>query len=98
MQQRLAIARALVGRPSVLLLDEPFSALDVGSKRGLILRLNRLRAEQDLTVVIVTHDLGDAVEMADRVVLLEGRPARPVAERRIDSDGSVDDLRQTLEK
>lgn len=97
MQQRLAIARALVGRPSVLLLDEPFSALDVGSKRPLILRLDRLRAEQDLTVVIVTHDLGDAVEMADRVVLLEGRPARPVAERRIDG-GSVDDLRQTLEE
>ena len=98
MQQRLAIARALVGRPSVLLLDEPFSALDVGSKRALIARLDRLRTEKDLTIVIVTHDLGDAVEMADRVVLLEGKPARPVAEQRIDRDGSLDELKQTLEE
>ena len=73
-QQRIALARALAARPKLLLLDEPFSALDENLReemRGLVLELRR---EFDMTVILVTHDRGEALSMSDRVALLfDGR-------------------------
>ena len=76
MQQRVAIARALAAEPRVLLLDEPFSSVDALTRlelQGLILDL---WAKEGLTVLLVTHDVEEAVYLSDRIVLLTRRPAQ----------------------
>jgi NitT/TauT family transport system ATP-binding protein len=70
-QQRLAIAQALAARPRVLLLDEPFGALDPGTKASMHDFLGELRAEEAMTVFMVTHDLSEAFKLADRVVVFD---------------------------
>ena len=73
-RQRVALARALAVQPKVLLLDEPFGALDAKVRQGLRRWLRRLHAEINLTSVFVTHDQEEALELADRVVIMnEGR-------------------------
>lgn len=75
MQQRVQIARALAMRPSVLLMDEPFGALDAMTKASLQDQLQRVQGLTNTTVVFVTHDVEEAVYLSDRVVVLAGRPA-----------------------
>ncbi|MEJ6391919.1 ATP-binding cassette domain-containing protein [Gymnodinialimonas sp. 2305UL16-5] len=71
MQQRLAIAQALAARPRILLLDEPFGALDPGTREQMHGFLQDLRAETDMTVFMVTHDLAEAFKLGDRVIVFD---------------------------
>ena len=76
-QQRIAVARALAGEPRILLLDEPFSALDRDTRSTLRALLRQIVDDHGITALLVTHDLDDIVDLADRVVLYE--PGRTLA-------------------
>ena len=84
MQQRASICRALVHQPKMLLLDEPFGALDAFTREELWCVLRDLHAARGITVVLVTHDLREAVFLADRVFVMSSRPGRILEERKID--------------
>jgi NitT/TauT family transport system ATP-binding protein len=75
MQQRVQIARALAMRPSVLLMDEPFGALDAMTKASLQDQLQRVQEATETTIVFVTHDVEEAVYLSDRGIVLKGKPA-----------------------
>ena len=75
MAQRVALVRALVCKPSVLLLDEPFSALDPKRRRQLQQDLLKLVSFTQVSVVMVTHDIDEAIAVADTIVVLSGTPA-----------------------
>ncbi len=78
-RQRAAIARALAARPTVLLLDEPFGALDAITRGDLRLSFRDLRRELPITTVLVTHDLGEAIELADRIAVMRAGRIEQVA-------------------
>jgi NitT/TauT family transport system ATP-binding protein len=84
MQQRASLCRALVHEPSLLMLDEPFGALDMFTREELWLALQNLWLTRQNTVVLVTHDLREAVFLADRVLVMSSRPGRIVSDYQVE--------------
>jgi NitT/TauT family transport system ATP-binding protein len=86
MQQRASLCRALIHDPSLLMLDEPFAALDMFTREELWVALQDVWLARRPTVILVTHDLREAVFLADRVLVMSARPGRIIAEQTIKSD------------
>lgn len=84
MRSRVALARSLVGKPDVLLMDEPFSRLDAQTRGHMHRELLRIQKLRQVSILFVTHDVEEAVVLADRIVMLSPRPGRVL--RRIDVD------------
>ena len=84
MQQRASICRALIHDPSLLMLDEPFAALDMFTREELWLAMQDIWIARRPTVILVTHDLREAVFLADRILVMSNRPGRIVAERAVE--------------
>ena len=84
MQQRVQLARALAMRPDVLLMDEPFGALDAMTKSALQDELLEIQRQTNTTIVFITHDIEEAVYLSSRVIVLSGSPGRLVLEREVD--------------
>jgi NitT/TauT family transport system ATP-binding protein len=83
MRQRVALIRTLVVEPRLVMLDEPFSALDYQTRLLLQTDVARIVREKGCTTILVTHDIEEAVALCDRVVVLGGSPARIIAEHRV---------------
>jgi NitT/TauT family transport system ATP-binding protein len=88
MRQRVALARALAQHSEVLLMDEPFGAVDAITRDQLHEDLLRVKSETGVTIVFVTHSVREATRLADRIVVLSSRPGRVLEEFEIDGDGS----------
>jgi NitT/TauT family transport system ATP-binding protein len=84
MQQRTSLCRALIHEPKLLMLDEPFGALDAFTREELWCVIRDLQAARKITVCLVTHDLREAVFLADRIFVMSSRPGRIIVERKID--------------
>ena len=86
-QQRVALARALAPEPEVLLLDEPFSALDIATREALRADMSRIAQERGTTIVLVTHDIADALAISTRALVLGGRPGQIRADMGVGEEG-----------
>ena len=83
--RRVGLARAFAVRPALLLLDEPFVSLDAPLAMALEAELAALVARREVTTVLVTHDVGEAIRLADRIFVLSPRPARVIGEIRVEN-------------
>ena len=94
MRQRASLCRALVHRPEVLIMDEPFGALDAFTREDLWQVMHELRFNEAFTCLLITHDLREAVFLADQVVVLSGRPAKTqfVLEVPLGRNRTIEDL------
>lgn len=92
MQQRVSIARAMMMKPSMLLMDEPFGALDAMTREQMNLELQRISLESGTTIFFVTHSIAEAAFLSDRVMVMSGRPAtiREIVEIDIPRPRSID--------
>jgi NitT/TauT family transport system ATP-binding protein len=93
MQQRVNLARALAVEPELLLLDEPFASVDAQTREALQVELLAICKRAEVTALFVTHDIGEAVFLADRVCIFSRRPGRIVREVRVDLPKPRDDVR-----
>jgi NitT/TauT family transport system ATP-binding protein len=84
MKQRVGIARALANYPSVLMMDEPFGALDAQTRLMMQEELLKLWDDLKITVLFVTHDIDEAIFLADRVIVMSASPGRLIADIKID--------------
>jgi len=84
MQQRVSLARSLIRDPSILVMDEPFSALDAMTRENMMLELQRIWLETRPSVLFITHAIQEAVFLSDRVVVMSGRPGRIIADVAVD--------------
>jgi NitT/TauT family transport system ATP-binding protein len=83
-QQRIGIARALAIDPKLILMDEPFGALDALTRERLQGQLQRICSERDLTVLFVTHSIDEAIYLSDRIVVMGVKPGRIISEFKVD--------------
>ena len=93
MRQRVAIARTLASSPDILLMDEPFGALDAQTREHLQFQLMEINKSEKKTTIFVTHDVEEAILLADRVVIFSSRPARVVQEIDVNAVIPVDNRR-----
>ena len=94
MRQRASLCRSIIHKPDVLILDEPFGALDAFTREDLWCTMHDLRREEPFTCLLITHDLRESVFLADQVVVMSGRPAHAQYVLEVDIPGprSLDDL------
>jgi NitT/TauT family transport system ATP-binding protein len=97
MQMRASLARALVTEPDLLLMDEPFGALDEFTRHKLDSDIRKLWSERDLTVVFVTHSIYEAVYLSSRVIVMGARPGRVIADLEVDGPYQRDESFRTSE-
>jgi NitT/TauT family transport system ATP-binding protein len=96
MRQRVELARALAGEADVLLMDEPFSSLDYQTRLRMRRMLVRVLIERPRTVVFVTHDIEEAAQLAERILVLSERPARLINELRVNAERPRDPTHPTV--
>ena len=97
MQRKVEILRSVMYQPELLIMDEPFAALDAITRRQMIYWLKKLQKQSQMTIIAVSHDIAESVEISDRIVVMDKRPARII--KTLDMDGTNRDKTiQSLER
>jgi sulfonate transport system ATP-binding protein len=101
MNQKVALSRAMIRKPGLLLLDEPFASLDALTKMQLQEELSKIVKKEKTTAIMVTHDIEEAVFLADRIIILSERPGKIIADYKIklqNKDRTTNEFRQECQK